>query len=1215
MTVENDKQAKAPGGTPYFISRIRFRGFKSFRSSEVQLPRGFIALAGPNGSGKSNVTDAIRFCLGEMSLKSLRAKKVAELINLNSTKAEVTLYLDGGPKEGASMEVRRAINDEAKTSYHLDGRHLTRVQVLEALRPYGLEVGTHNIVGQGQVQHIVQMSAKERRGIIDQAAGIAEFEDKKKEALSELGKVESKISDAKIVMAERGTYLAELEKERDAALASAEARTSLNRARASLVHAEYEKINSHFEELLKKQKALAEELAGLSEQQKVLGSRHRQLDEQRAALAAKIGKSGERESLMAQIQSTQVELAGLTARMEEKKKEAARLEAEAKEQEAQKGRMAKAIAEMDRELEKAKEAHAAAALELDMAKQKAGVMEEGAAVDREAEALQKELGALQQERAAGTARAQSLEQMLSKYSADAARAKSEMESLDGAGGADDEKLDRLNGQIKSLTADLDALFEKERNLNKNIPALDKKLLEEKERLAALRGSVSPAAQNAALLMVQTLKKEGAKGIYGTVSDLIVVDNEYRTAVEASAGGRLLYVVVDALDTASGIISKLKEAKAGRCTFIPLDRPMRGGADGDGGKGAAPAGSLGRLIDFVEYDRGLDSAMRYVFEDTLLVNDVAAAKKIGLGSWRMVTMDGELLERSGIITGGSLRGSLMAKSSLDRAEREMERVKGERDALYAQLYEVREQMQKLRRERAEAEVKARTLEAQAGGAAERKVRMQKAKEEEKRALDEAKACEGEMAALRKKLAQVSGEEKKLEERLSAARAAHEEAVKKTREKSGAAQEQYRISLQKAADLESAWKAKAHEVEMVRAQAAELAALLGKGKSAAKAVELELAGMAKAQAGGQENLGKLESRLKEVSSTVEKFYNQMQQLQGELDELGGQEGKLKAAADAKGREAHEVEVKQAASSTRLVDLKAEWEKHAGIPLMDAPRATLEETVKSSEARLRELGSVNEKAPEMYEQRKKELDEVAGRVATLESERGAVMALMEEIERKKRTIFLDTFKVVNEHFQRLFSMVYPGEGALVLDDASNPLESGMQIRVRGQHDKRDRYLNSMSGGEMTLIALMFIFALQMHKPAPFYILDEAEAALDKENARKLADFVKQMSARAQFIVVTHNDAILSAADVVLGVTKTEDGSKIVGVSLTSGAGFKPMGGGNAGADGSEQTVATQVGRGKPGEGPASVPAPGGRSESGLANPAKEVATAVIARKSKKG
>ena len=134
----------------------------------------------------------------------------------------------------------------------------------------------------------------------------------------------------------------------------------------------------------------------------------------------------------------------------------------------------------------------------------------------------------------------------------------------------------------------------------------------------------------------------------------------------------------------------------------------------------------------------------------------------------------------------------------------------------------------------------------------------------------------------------------------------------------------------------------------------------------------------------------------------------------------------------------------------------------------------------------------------------------------------------------------------------MVYKGEGTLILDEPENPLESGLSVKVRGIHDKKDKYLDSMSGGEKSLIGLMFIFALQMHKPAPFYILDEAEAALDKENAKKFAEFIQKMSKNAQFIVVTHNDSVLTNADIVLGVSKGKDGSKIVGVELNKSSPF---------------------------------------------------------------
>ena len=159
-----------------------------------------------------------------------------------------------------------------------------------------------------------------------------------------------------------------------------------------------------------------------------------------------------------------------------------------------------------------------------------------------------------------------------------------------------------------------------------------------------------------------------------------------------------------------------------------------------------------------------------------------------------------------------------------------------------------------------------------------------------------------------------------------------------------------------------------------------------------------------------------------------------------------------------------------------------------------------------------------------------------------------MMDEIEGKKRAIFLSTFTSVNENFKRLFSYVFPGEGTLLLEQPSSPFESGLLVKVRDE--SHDKYLDSMSGGEKALLALIFIFSIQMHKAAPFYILDEADAALDKENSKKLANLIKQLAGTTQFIVVTHNDAVLSGADVALGVTRTEDGSKIVGVQLTFAA-----------------------------------------------------------------
>ncbi|MCX6777410.1 MAG: AAA family ATPase, partial [Candidatus Micrarchaeota archaeon] len=212
-----------------YIERVQLRYFKSFKSADITLANGFVCLAGPNGSGKSNICDGIRFALGETSLKTLRARKVSDLIMQGSEKAEIRLFLNNGKR----LEVRRAIRRDGKTKYRYDGRRMTRIRVMEVLRPMGAQIGDHNVIAQGEVEQIIKMSPKERRGIIEAVSGIAEFEEKKKEAVGELAKVEQKVNDATIVMKEREGYLTELEKEKNDALRYKELEAGIRTLRGS----------------------------------------------------------------------------------------------------------------------------------------------------------------------------------------------------------------------------------------------------------------------------------------------------------------------------------------------------------------------------------------------------------------------------------------------------------------------------------------------------------------------------------------------------------------------------------------------------------------------------------------------------------------------------------------------------------------------------------------------------------------------------------------------------------------------------------------------------------------------------------------------------------------------------------------------------------------------------------------------------------------------
>lgn len=1124
----------------FYISKINFRGFKSFKNAQARFHQGFIALAGPNGSGKSNVADAIRFCFGEMGTKAIRVKRASELINLNSSRGEVTVVIEHSTDKDKKFEIRRSIAKDGKTTYELNGKKTTRTNVLESLRPYGLEVGPHNIIAQGQVQRIVEMNPKDRRGIIDQVAGISEFDDKKKEALGELSKVEQKISDSRIILSERAAYLAELEKEKDAAIAHTEARTNLDCARATLLDMEYKKLNTQFEEILSTRSQIQTEIDNLQTQLDTLTSQKSELDKKRKELSEKMGDGGKRQNLLDNIQNLKVQIAQKTTSLEEKTARHEELSTTLQKLETKKKELSLSVATANAQLKQKEQYLLKLKDELEVAKKDAGI---DAVANEETSALEKITGQLSQvreNRASLQATMSSNERQIASWQQKQNDVKEELKKLKEA--KDCAELDRFCESIEQINKSLQKLFEEEKEVNKKIPELDRSLLDAKERVAALRGSVSPAARNPALLTVKSLKDSGTRGIYGTVSELISTDSRFQQATEASAGSRLNYVITDSMDTANSIITKLKSSKSGRCSFIPLDKIVFGRR-----VEKIPTGALGRMSDFIQYSPEIDNAIRYIFDDTIVVSDVSSAKKIGIGSYRMVTLGGELLDRSGVITGGSNRSSLLARSSLDKAEKDVDSIKSERDTLYSSLCSVRDEMQRLRKERASIEINLRTKEAEIGSVTDRKSRIERTQSEVEKISSEISTLKSEFTQNKTEIERLCGQEKALLSRIEAEKLAIAQKREQQKESVSSAQKNYQKALEKHASFVSEIDTKRQEILLNQTQLDDLTSQFKTQSELSQKAAAEKSSLTSAIKSAKKELGTQEAHLKEISATVERYYNKMQKLQLELDELGKQEGQTKFQFDSQNKKINELNIKHASISTKLADLQADWEKHKDIPLLEQKdRGELEKTISTCESRLNELGMVNLKAPQIFDEKSKEQKEMESKIETLHSERTAVISLIEEIETKKKKLFVDTYEAVNGHFKKLFAMVFKGDGSLVLDDEQNPLDSGLGMRVRGEHDKRDKYLESMSGGEKTLLALMFIFSLQMKKPAPFYILDEAEAALDKQNAKKMADFIRQMSKTAQFIAITHHDAILSAADTILGVAMGKDGSKIVGVHL---------------------------------------------------------------------
>ncbi|MCC7552852.1 chromosome segregation protein SMC [Candidatus Micrarchaeota archaeon] len=1109
-----------------FINRIKIRGFKSFKSVDLDLPPGFIAVAGPNGSGKSNLSDAVRFSLGELSLKSLRAKKTSELVFMDSKEAAVTLFTGNGI--GNHLEVKRAINKDGKTIYKLNGKMTTRTNVIEAIRPIGLELGNHNVIAQGQVQKIVEMGPKERRGIIDGVAGISEFEEKKKESIKELDKVQQKINDASIVLSEREGFVNELEKEKDAAIEYKRSKELYKRGRASLVYIELDKFQKEYDNSIKNLKEKENTLKKLQEDINVLEKNLRELETKKNELTDKINKDGKKEGLLRQLEELRININVGKNSLVEKDREIKKLEQEKQKIIGDQSKVSNKISTLEKEITE---------------------------IDKELKKLQKEVPEevfdsninnldLQEEITSISDLLISKKESLAKLNAD-------FEGIINMinirkEGLEDEDIDltklenekeNLEDEIKTVQKEVDKIFENEKQKNKSIAEADRELINLRGKIAELRPHVKGLTKNPTLMFVDEIKPK-IPGLYGTVAELILFDQKYSDAIQGAAAGRLEYVVVEDIDTAAKIIELLKKQKMGRCTFIPLDRPGKGESIPQ--KVKSSKGFVDSLINVIKFEPKYYNAIEYAFGSTAIIDSLDTAKKLK-GTCKLVTLGGEVFYTSGILTGGSSKGNLSAKMKLDKLEKELEELKIEKTQLHSDLESLREEMNSKRKERTALELKYREIMIEIGGITRSTEKVKTKAEDIKKVLIELEQRQKELIKQKSKLEEeiLSLENKKID--INKKLKEHQE---KQKEKQSEMQKKYSNLLSKLSDKRADYQSKQKEKELLEES-------LKQHKEKEKQISVDLKEVLKIRSelnntlkNNEKELDKVEQEMTKISKKLEGVWEEIKHLDKELDLVSQQKGKLLYSYERTKDSLKDYEISKAKAETRLIDLKSEYEDYKDTVLIDASKEKLLEIIRDNENKLNSLGEVNLKAPELYEEKKKEIEEIKDKVEKLKDERSAVLTMIEEIDSKKNKIFMETFHKINDKFKDLFGYVFDGEGLLVLDKPNEPFESGLQIRVK--KGNKNKYLDSMSGGEKSLLALIFIFSIQMTKPSPFYLLDEAEAALDKENSRKMAELIKKLSVNTQFFVITHNDEVLKSADVALGVTMTDKGSQVLGIEL---------------------------------------------------------------------
>jgi chromosome segregation protein len=823
------------------IKKLELQGFKSFvKRTVIEFPTNFSLICGPNGSGKSNILDAICFVLGRTSAKSMRAERLAQLIYNGPRPAEyakVSLVLDNSdkifPLPDEEIVVSRTINRKGISIYKLNGNTVTREKIVEVLRAGGINPDGHNIVLQGDITNIIEMSPLERRGIIDEISGIAEFDEKKEKAQRELSLVEERLKEATIKLNERFATLKKLEKEKDAAL-------------------EYEKLT-------------------------------KELDIVRASIS-KI-RLREAESAMQRLQGA----------IEEK-------EATNKEGEEELKKLDKTIEEIESEV-------------LESTQQ---------LIERKEEIENVKL----------------IEQLRAEIS----RKKDRIEFIK----ADIERISQLKEKLSTLT------------------------------------SLNP--------ITKEIMKLGWTGIYGALGSLIQVDEKYRVAIEVAAGQHLNDIITKDADIAIECIKYLKSKRIGRATFLPLDKIHPRNA-GDLKKFLGKPGVLGIACDLINFDQKYYNAMSFVFGDTLIIENIDVARELGIGNARYVTLDGDLIDKSGSIVGGfySKKASFEA-SEIERLERTITQNRAEIEKL-------------------EADVQAASA--------------------------------------------------RLEELMAKQKKGTEELTDKEKE---------RIQKQKLVQ------------------------------------ELKL-------------------KRKELAENILTVQNELQNLR----------------------------IKKARLEAELENVKAEFANFKNIQTKDnVDIIELQSAENDLRARIHKLGPINMRALEEWQGLKTSYDEMSKQVNTLLEERNRVLQIITEIEGNRRDIFMKTLTGIEAHFKRIYKETCGGDCALKLEyysesEIQDLSEAGLIIEATPP-GKKTLSIDSLSGGEKTLTALAFLFAIQQYRPAQFYIMDEIDAALDRPNARKISELIKKYSSAAQFIVISHNDETISYADCVYGVSMFENQSKLVGIKMPS-------------------------------------------------------------------
>ncbi|HEM3586965.1 TPA: chromosome segregation protein SMC [Streptococcus suis] len=1170
-----------------YLKSIEMQGFKSFADkTKVVFDRGVTAVVGPNGSGKSNITESLRWALGESSAKSLRGGKMPDVIfagtesrkALNYASVVVTLDNSSGfiADKAKEIKVERHIYRSGDSEYLIDGKKVRLRDIHDLFMDTGLGRDSFSIISQGRVEAIFNSKPEERRAIFEEAAGVLKYKTRKKETESKLAQAQGNLDRLDDIIYELDNQVKPLEKQAQTAKKFLEldgqrkelyldvlvAQLSLGKEKLSEKEAELESVKTELTSYYKQRSELEQENQNLKEKRHRLSE---QLEREQAVLLdlTKLISDLERKIEVHKLESSQNE----SSRQEAQ----ARLEnlLTRREQLAEQiEQKQETLAQLDSSLSSLKDDIAAVDKEISYFSEDP---------DQVLDHLREQYVALMQEEAEASNRLTKIQQDIANQislseskSEDLARLQTEKQTAQ-------EVLDKSRKSLEEADQVLRQLLESYQTQKTELDQAQTAYQAEQGRLFdlldQLKGKQARQSSLEAILKNHSNFYAGVKavlqaapslgGIIGAVSEQLTFDTRYQTALEIALGGASQNVIVEDEATAKRAIAFLKEKRQGRATFLPLTTIKPRQLSGQQiSLLESSDGFLGLASDLVTYQPNLDAIFQNllgtiaIFDTIDHANQAARATKFQV---RMVTMDGAEIRPGGAFAGGSNRNNstTFIKPELDALLGEIAELSSqlqEQESLVAtkktSLDQTREALETIKAEGEEARLNQQSARIHQEQAENRLVQLSAQYDLQMSQVSPTILTELEEAAAKEEVNVQALNEKKL---------ALDQQINQVRDNRDSIQESLqKLQTQKSqltleqAELTS--QLRFEQTDLRRLQEEKVVAdkeislledMIDQKLEALEDTSIEILEEQLQAASDKQNqtnqiLIRLKFELEDIDGQFEDLEERLQQARTKNDDLIRKQAKLEADCEQAGDKLR----------TLLGNLTEHFKLSFEAAQSQAKKvenlAVAEQSLKDLERAIRALGPVNLDAIEQYDEVNNRLTFLNEQRTDILSARDLLLDTIHEMDDEVKERFKVTFEAIRESFKQTFKQMFGGGSADLILTEGDLLTAGVEISVQPP-GKKIQSLNLMSGGEKALSALALLFSIIRVKTIPFVILDEVEAALDEANVKRFGDYLNRFDKESQFIVVTHRKGTMAAADAMYGVTMQESGvSKIVSVKL---------------------------------------------------------------------